>query len=89
LLEQAGLLAWVRCGLAELVPPYCPQQIPDGMNVLEALVHDFALLTPDGLAELHRQVRAQTDPVPGRVKCIESSSHIRWPQKAACRQRRQ
>ena len=55
LLEQASLSAWVRCGSAKLRQPYCPR-IPGGMSVLEALVNDFALLTPEGLVELQRQV---------------------------------
>ncbi len=55
LLEQASLLAWVRRGSAELRQPY-RAPIPAGMSVLHALVNDFALLTPEGLAELQRQV---------------------------------
>jgi hypothetical protein len=55
LLEQASLLAWVRSGSAELRQPYRPP-IPVDMSVLDALVNDFALLTPEGLAVLQRQV---------------------------------
>jgi hypothetical protein len=55
LLEQASLSAWVRCGSAELLQPNRPR-IPRGMSMLDALVNDFALLTPAGLAELQRQL---------------------------------